>query len=303
MQLMSFEEFKTWAAENVKSCMPEDYEEAEVRLHAVEKLGTKYTGLTVMKKGQTIAATVDLDDLYSYYCSGASEDKVLAAIAEIAAMAPPVPIGEDLGLNDYEEFKDRLFIRLGNLQTNQGLIDKVPHRIIEDMVVTYHVVSGVGGRDFWSALISSDLLKGWNVTEEQLHEDALKSSAELFPARLDTMSSILSKAPGPMHVEAVGPEIMVLSNSAGFHGASAVLYPGVLKMAEEELGEDFYIVPSSVNELLLVPESIVDDPSKLLLTHRFVSGQTAVEERLSNLIFRTDPESGRLVNAASQPVS
>ena len=300
MRSMSFEEFKSWTADSIIGMMPAEYEKAEVKIHDVEKPGARYTGLTVRKTGQMMAATVDLDKMYSIYQSGAPEEKILLAMAEIAAMQPPGPVAADLGFEDYEKVKDRLSIRLLSLQTVHEMLESIPHRIIGDMALAYSVVACRGESDLWTMMVSNELLKEWKITEEQLHEDALASSMALFPVSLDTMSSIISKASGPLHAEAEGPEIMVISNRVCMYGASAILYPGVLSMVETEMGEGFYIVPSSVNEMLLVPESLVADPEELLRTHLMVSSQTDPSERLSYRIFRFDSQSGRLVDAAPQ---
>ena len=47
--------------------------------------------------------------------------------------------------------------------------------------------------------------------------------------------------------------VMVVTNSSGYYGASAIFYDGVL-----EALKDYYLVPSSVHEWLAVPKSIAD---------------------------------------------
>jgi len=50
----------------------------------------------------------------------------------------------------------------------------------------------------------------------------------------------------------------VLSNTQEYYGASCILYPGVLEKIRNELKQDFYIIPSSVNEVIIVPSSHTD---------------------------------------------
>lgn len=47
--------------------------------------------------------------------------------------------------------------------------------------------------------------------------------------------------------------VMVVTNSSGYYGASAIFYDGVL-----EALKDYYLVPSSVHEWLAVPKPITD---------------------------------------------
>ena len=46
----------------------------------------------------------------------------------------------------------------------------------------------------------------------------------------------------------------VLTNELGIYGATAMLYDGVLEEAGEKWEQNFYIIPSSVHELILLLE-------------------------------------------------
>ena len=47
----------------------------------------------------------------------------------------------------------------------------------------------------------------------------------------------------------------VHTNESGYLGAAVILYSDVLKKEYERLGENFYIIPSSIHEIIVVPES------------------------------------------------
>ncbi len=49
------------------------------------------------------------------------------------------------------------------------------------------------------------------------------------------------------------PEMYVASNSAGVFGACAMLHDMLLRQFAEETGDGFYILPSSVHEVLFLP--------------------------------------------------
>ena len=46
--------------------------------------------------------------------------------------------------------------------------------------------------------------------------------------------------------------LIVVTNETGIDGAAAVFYPGVMDQLGEEIKGDFFILPSSVHELLLL---------------------------------------------------
>jgi hypothetical protein len=82
------------------------------------------------------------------------------------------------------------------------------------------------------------------------------------PATLVDMSSALF-APERVNLldrgEPLVPEevggMYVLTNASGSLGAAALFYPDVKEKAAELLGGDYYILPSSVHEVILVPDS------------------------------------------------
>ena len=47
MQDMTYDEFKNWAAENILSCLPNYYENADVSEKHIVKTGSVYDGLIV----------------------------------------------------------------------------------------------------------------------------------------------------------------------------------------------------------------------------------------------------------------
>ena len=46
----------------------------------------------------------------------------------------------------------------------------------------------------------------------------------------------------------------ILTNERGINGAAVILYPGCLKEIGEITGLDLYILPSSIHELLVIPD-------------------------------------------------
>ena len=83
--------------------------------------------------------------------------------------------------------------------------------------------------------------------------------------------------------------LIVLSNQTGINGASAILYPGVPKRVYEYAGKNYYILPSSIHELLIVPEDPHIFPENLREIVRDVNkNHIAAEEFLSNSIYYFD---------------
>ena len=78
------------------------------------------------------------------------------------------------------------------------------------------------------------------------------------------------------------PKMIVISNEKKMNGASVILYPNVLRDLWEQNG-DFYLIPSSVHEVILIKDSEDIKEKELNLTIQNVNQtQLLLEEVLSN---------------------
>lgn len=77
-----------------------------------------------------------------------------------------------------------LFIRVNNLEDNAEYLKQIPHTIVEDMAITYHLVVSRDEHGISSAPITNDILEKYGVSKEELHQTALENSAKIFPAKL-----------------------------------------------------------------------------------------------------------------------
>ena len=101
-----------------------------------------------------------------------------------------------------------------------------------------------------------------------------------------------------MHLEELPegfPKMYVLTNLLKRYGAAALLYPGTLKKAGEVLGSDFAILPSSIHEVLLLPD---DKAQNYDFYRQMVSEvnrtQVDPEEVLSFNLYRYDREKAEI---------
>ena len=77
--------------------------------------------------------------------------------------------------------------------------------------------------------------------------DSVMQGTEECENLLDAQSGKMPAGSGPGYV---------LTNSRFFWGAGALFYPGMIERIHDLLGGDFYVLPSSVHELILIK---VDD--------------------------------------------
>ena len=104
--------------------------------------------------------------------------------------------------------------------------------------------------------IIDDLLERHDICVEDLKEIALQNTQRMYPERFESFREALSM---PFDIEL---PMYILTNSKKTFGAGAILYSGMKEKIESVIGE-FIVIPSSVHEVLILPEfmsgpSIVD---------------------------------------------
>jgi hypothetical protein len=94
----------------------------------------------------------------------------------------------------------------------------------------------------------------------------------------------------------------VLTNTSGSLGAAALFYPDVKDKAAELIGSDYYILPSSTHEVILVPDSAGINPKELCEMVK-QANRTVVDEKdiLSDNVYHYSRDERRLDKVSAEP--
>lgn len=300
---MTFNEFVEYAKNNIKNYLPDTYRNDEPEVRVMNKLNSSYNGLTLKPagRGNIAVACADLDLFYKMLDNGLSLEDTMNSIAK-AILSPALDINMGI-FSDYESAKERLFVRVGNAEASRGLLENSPHRLIGDISVTYHLYVDESEEGFGSAAVTNDLLEKYGISEEQLYEDALQNSQRLFPPTISCMddafllSMMTGKSREYKEFDASLSELsfhdaplLVLSNKQSMFGAAAMLYPDVLDKIADQTCEEFYILPSSVHEVLLLKKDDGVSPDQLQkMVEDINSSVVTPQDVLSNNVYYYDP--------------
>ena len=302
---MNFNEFVNEVKDNIRLFLPKDYENAEVSTMECQKLNRAYTGLMVRKEGEMLTPTINLNQLYEAYKAqpGVTMETVCRKIADIVIEAP---IQVDLkAILNYEDVKDKLFIRVSSAEANKEVLEIVPHQLKEDLAITYHVAVGKNQDGLSSMLITNEMMKEYGVTQEQIHEDAMKSSPRVMVPEVSSIGvlideiyqkNILMLTPDEreMLLETLQessemPTFFVVTNTERIDGAGVIFYPEFMDNMGELLGNDFFILPSSIHQMLILPDDGQVDAEMLRDMVKEVNAtQVAPAERLTNDVYHFD---------------
>ena len=177
--------------------------------------------------------------------------------------------------------KDRIELRLVDPARNPNLVSAGPHRRFIDLELLYYLTPDEERNT--SFRITDDFLKDWGVTEEDLFAAGVASMQKYYPVGLCSLPSLIGKEEMPE--EAPVPFVLTGINRK-WYTAAGILYSSAVEDLARKFGRDIYILPLSVNNLLLVPESPDIRESFLLEMLRYACGAVREDEYLSDRMYK-----------------
>lgn len=189
---------------------------------------------------------------------------------------------------DADYSKDREHLVLAVKQMTEQEKARIPHRDFHDLSVYCRV--HVSNPSYFM-IVTNSLLKKYGITEEQLFDDVMKIEPKVNPMTLKGVLQTLDENSGKdIVVHRKKESLFVLRNETVTFGAGALFYPGVIDQLYDKFGS-FYLLPSSVHEVLITPVNKFDPEmvSHLITIVRNVN-QTQVEKQdfLSNSVYFFD---------------
>ena len=302
---MDFKEFTETVTGNIRDYLPEQFRDAEITVKEYAKPGISYTAMQVRQEGQMIVPNINLDAHYQNFTRNgarlADMDHVLQSIAQQVQSQPGL---ETKWLQDYSQVKDKLYIRVSDAAENEAFLANCPHREVDGLAVSYHIAFDNGQGIQASAAVTNNMLDLYGITPDQLHNDALESAQNLLPANMVSLAEMMGNMMGvdadmvmPTMDE---PRLMVLTNDQALHGAGALFYPGQMDAVAQQLGSDYFVLPSSIHEVLLLPDDGSVEYDVLEAMVQDINMTTvAPEEQLSDHVYHYDAKDHILEKAST----
>ena len=295
---MDFETFKENLVKDVKSQLDERFgSDTTVEIHTVDKMNESYEAVTVKPEGSNIGVNINATEIYKSVQDGADYGTVVDKAVDMAENALDNRPDFDLtSIMDYEQMKSKLTMEVVSAERNAELLQTVPHKNMEDMAVVYRFLIDSTDEGRSSILVTNKMLDNYGITPEQLHADAVKNAPEIRPIVIQGMAEVLAKQMGVEDLEMLGlnipPEqeqIFVASVPDNIHGAGVLAYEDFMDKAAERAGGDFYILPSSIHELLIVPDNGMMDLKSLENMVREVNATTVdPSDKLTDNVYHYD---------------
>ena len=191
--------------------------------------------------------------------------------------------------------KKSLFVKLINTERNEALIEKCISKEFLDLSAVVRVVLKMDKEGMSSMALSKKDAENLGMTEEEIYAAALANTLRLFPPKLMNLGRYVEMSIGaelPLGEDEV--TTYILTNQKEVDGAIYFMSPEVVGAIAEALEDDLYILPCSVNEVLLVRASELEDGVDELKEMVRDVNETVVSEKdiLSYSVYYYDKENG-----------
>ena len=255
---------------NIENHMRDYYPDAVITLSKITKNnGVILDGISINENNSNICETIYLNRYYELYLKGAvSLDEVKDAIIDLHKKSMITDNIDFSFFKDFSEVKKRLSFRLINLMMNKELLKTVPHLIYLDFAIVFYCMVEDDNIGKGTVLIKNSHMEAWGVTEEELYDIAVRNSPNLLPSKIIGMDNYLSQLrikrdiPFEESVPDTSPELCnmyILTNGDKYYGASVLMYENLLSDLSDRFLSSFFIIPSSIHEVILLPTNNKDN--------------------------------------------
>ncbi len=229
---------------------------------------TECYGVSICRGETFISPVFYVDRFYDAYCQKklTMEDVVRTIVGHFMTVSEACRDHSDISL-EYEDCKEKIIYRLISANKNARYLESIPYIPFLDMAIIFLIVYRLDEEGLESIRVTTELMDSWGVGTEELMMLAKKNTPAIFPATLEPMADVMARL---LHMEMdeieemeLDSPLLLLSNKQGIYGATSMIYEEQAEQIGEILGENFYVIPSSVHEVLILPESEVSDPEPL----------------------------------------
>ena len=287
MEKMNYKEFQ----KRVLNDFRKKYPDVKVEIHEIKKPQNSYTGLTFSKDMNGISGgpALDLDMVFEAYRKTGNYESVLKEMMDsyeeaVRNAAKYLGAGGAISrLTDYGYVREHLLLQVINKDWNEERLADLAHFDTLDLSLVCRIEVGEMG----TVLVQDKMLEQLGVSAEKLFRDAFERQEMDNPYTICPLGQFL------FHAEEEDPALYLARTEKEIFGAAALFYPGFFEKAAEQLKGSYYILPSSIHEVLLLKESAVEDPQSLEEMVRTINrDQVSPEDRLADHAYHYDSDKG-----------
>ena len=251
-------------------------------------------GLLIHSKEQNVIPTIYLESFWEAYEAGIPFAAVLRKLLAVYREDTPK---EKLNMDffgSFEKVRERICYRLIRKAGNESLLKEIPHVEFLDLCICFFYAFTNKKFGDGSILIYHSHMEMWKKDVRALFELARVNTPRLFPWECKNMEAMVTEL-ADIGEDADLQELLhdipmkILSNTKRIHGATCILYPDIAEQLAVMEGGSYYILPSSIHEVIILKDTGEEDKENLKSMIADVNANmVAPEEVLSDSLYYYD---------------
>jgi len=286
----------------IADLLRERNDKLDISIQTVRKNNSvQYTGLSIRAAGVNVTPIIYLEPFFQRYEEYHDMEEVIDRIMKIYQQNE-FHFDAD-SIMDFNNIKDRIIYIVVNRHKNEEMLNEVPNRVlVEDIAVIYKIMlDDAKDGSTASIQIKNSMMDIWSVDEETLWTCAQENNKRLRKPECRSMYEVLLEMMVQRHgivndefldsIRAAEPRMYVLRDSREQYGASVMVDTEFMQKVYDDIGE-FYILPSSLHEILAIPVRDEYDAAEMTsLVTEVNKTQLTEEEVLADSVYKYDGKS------------
>lgn len=293
-----YETFKTELITIIRNKLVAPY---RVLTYKAFKNGKEVDAFTITKGDTEATPTFYFKNFLEDYKNGSPVADIAEDVLEMyffAAKNSPINIDE---CQNFNVQKDNICYRVVNKEAYKDQLPLIPHIDFFDLAIILYSVLSINNKNEMSFTVTNDMVKVWDTTPQELFILATKNTPRLFPINITSLNALMFQFDIPQYktisdtIDNLPHDyVYAITNEYTRNGFSGIFYPGVLKCLGKRFG-NFYLLPSSIHEALIVPEDCGMTPEYLKeMVHSVNTDVVSPDEYLSDSIYQYDVEQDKI---------
>lgn len=246
-------------------------------------------------------------DLYKMYSEGAGLEEIIDGLCELYTRCSTVrfPLEERTRelLADFKKAKPLIRFKLINGVRNKRRMEGKPCSRVGEFLISYQLQIDDERGGIYALQITEEMLREWGIDADSLYDVAISNMDLSQNYWLSPIEEVLGIGSGAAAGGAELEQMFVLSNKAKINGAGVIFSKEVRQNVGKRLGGDYYLLPSSVHEWIVIPKNRTRKAEELEeLVQSVNSNLTRKEEFLSDYVYEYDVAKEEIRRAATKAV-
>lgn len=288
---------KGFAKEIFSQIRSEDLDESIIICKDMKAPYGRVFSISFLPEGENIATNIFLNDYYEDYLEG----KDIGEIADDIIYRYQNELGIDskisLSLLDFYDVMDHIIpIMFADNAFNEAYKRNPFTKVADDLCVYYVIEDTEDAKRF---TINNSILEKWGISVEELHKIAINNIDTVLEPVIKPLNEMLAEI-YDVNIEDLPDEMrddtqIVVTSKSNVNGSVVLLSETVKEQLADHFGDDFFILPSSIHEVICIPTDGKDADELSDIVHEINANEVAPDEILADHVLGFNIEEMQLV--------